>query len=177
MPEERRGDDSVLRGLFRHNTWANLKLLDYCTRLSDEQLDAGAVGTFGTIRNTLLHIVRSEVNYVGRATGRSLAVPLQRGQWPGFDALEDAARWAGAELEQLAVSTRAADVVQETDPQERAVEYPLSALLVQAVDHSAQHRTQVSAIITQLGLEPPDMQGWTWMEETGQFRELPAGGK
>ena len=43
-----------------HNTRANLRLLDFCARLSDEQLDASAPGTFGRVRDTLVHIVRDK---------------------------------------------------------------------------------------------------------------------
>ena len=42
-------DNSVLKVLFAHNTWANLKLLDFCETLSEEQLDATVPGTYGAI--------------------------------------------------------------------------------------------------------------------------------
>ena len=45
--------------LFRHNLWANLRLLEVCTALSDEQLHASAVGGFGSINDTWQHIVRA----------------------------------------------------------------------------------------------------------------------
>ena len=51
------------------------------------------------------------------------------------------------------------------------VETSMSSLLVQAINHATEHRTQISAIITQLGIEPPDLSGWVYMEETGEFRE------
>ena len=35
---ERGSDTSVLTTLFAHNGWANLKLIDFCEKLSDEQL-------------------------------------------------------------------------------------------------------------------------------------------
>ena len=44
-------------------------------------------------------------------------------------------------------------------------------LMIQAINHSTEHRTQVSTIITQLGLEPPDMTGWQYMDEMGEFQE------
>ncbi len=176
MPEDRPGDTSVLTSLFRHNRWANLKLLDFCAGLSDDQLQATAVGTYGSIRDTLLHIVRAEVDYVNRATGtRPPALPAALrplDQFPGFQVLKDAARWADDELSQLAVAARADSIVRETDPQQRvAVEYPLGSLLTQAINHATEHRTQISAIVTQLGIEPPDMAGWAYMEEMGEFRE------
>ena len=69
MPDNQHGDGSVVRALFAHNTWANLKLLDFCERLNDEQLDTAAVGGYGTIRTTLSHIFRAEVGYVRTPEG------------------------------------------------------------------------------------------------------------
>src|SRR3954471_20154401 len=100
------GDESVLTTLFAHNVWANLKLLDFCQRLSDEQLEATAIGGFGSIHNTLRHIVGAEVSYVERVNGKLPPQPLSHDQFPGFEALKDAARWAGDELLQLALSVR-----------------------------------------------------------------------
>jgi uncharacterized damage-inducible protein DinB len=58
-----------LADLFRHHLWANLRLLDGCESLSDAQLEATAHGTFGSIRATLLHLVRSDGSYLARLTG------------------------------------------------------------------------------------------------------------
>ena len=41
--------DALLE-LYRHKTWATLRLLEYCHGLADEHLDATIPGTFGTIR-------------------------------------------------------------------------------------------------------------------------------
>jgi len=60
MQDTERGDTSVLSTLFAHNGWANRKLLEFCEQLSDEQLDATAIGCFGSIRVTLVHIVGAE---------------------------------------------------------------------------------------------------------------------
>jgi uncharacterized damage-inducible protein DinB len=50
----------LLVTLYEHNTWANLRLLDFCAGLSDEQLDASAPGTCGRVRDTLVRIVRDK---------------------------------------------------------------------------------------------------------------------
>jgi len=170
MRENERGDASVLTTLFEHNAWANLKLLGFCEGLNDEQLDTTAIGCFGAIRDTLLHIVGAEVSYVKRVNGKLPPQPFARGQFPGFAVLKDAARWTSDELLQLALSARQDTSVQERSPQE-LVEYKLASLMVQAITHSTEHRTQISAIITQLGLEPPDMSGWKYMEESGELQE------
>ena len=45
-----------LPDFFQYTLWANLRLLDACAHLSDAQLDATTRGTFGSVRETLLHL-------------------------------------------------------------------------------------------------------------------------
>src|SRR6476659_9860003 len=137
MLETERGDTSVLATLFAHNAWANLKLLDFCERLSDAQLDATAIGCFGSIRDTLVHIVGAEVSYVERVNGRLPPQPLSRDQFPGFELLKDAARWASDELLPLAVSAREDTSVRQRPPR-MLIEYRLASLMVQAITHSTE---------------------------------------
>lgn len=171
MEVDQTGDTSVVVTLFAHNTWANLKLLGYCERLSDEQLDTTGIGCYGAIRDTLVHIVGAEVSYVRRVTGKLPPYPFERGQFPGFAVLKDVARWAGDELLQLALSARKDTIVRERDGG-LIGQYTLASLMVQEITHATEHRTQVAAIITQLGMEPPDMSGWNYMVETGEYQEF-----
>lgn len=171
MPEQETGDTSVLTTLFAHNTWANLKLLEFCEKLSDEQLDSTAIGCFGSIRATLQHIIGAEVGYVERVNGKLPAAQPSTDRFLGFEVLKEAARWTGDELLQLALAARKETLVRQRPPRQR-YEYTLASLIVQALTHSTEHRTQISAIITQLGVEPPDMSGWQYMEEIGELKEL-----
>jgi uncharacterized damage-inducible protein DinB len=52
-----------------------------------------------------------------------------------------------------------------------AYEAEQSVLLVQALHHGDAHREQISAIMTGLGVEPPDIQAWSYAEATGHARE------
>jgi uncharacterized damage-inducible protein DinB len=176
MAESEPADNSVLTTLFAHNTWANLRLLDYCEALPAEQLEATAPGTYGAIRDTLWHVIGGEVSYVTRVNGRlpDLEVKIKRDEVPSFDAMRQIARWTGDELLQLALAARADTLVQETEPgYPLMAQYHLSHLIMQAINHANEHRTHVSTILTQLGLEPPDMTGWGYMEATGDFQEVP----
>jgi uncharacterized damage-inducible protein DinB len=172
MSDNLQGDTSVLTKLFQHNTWANLKLLNFCESLPAKQLEAAAIGGFGSIRDTLLHIVSSEVDYVNVATDKLPTEDLTSDLFPGFEALKEGATWAGDELLQLAVAARADTIVKVMRPQEPIYEFPLASFIVQVLNHSTEHRTQISTIITQLGLDPPAMTGWKYMREMGEFREM-----
>jgi uncharacterized damage-inducible protein DinB len=168
LPQPEQPGQSVLVALFQHNAWANLKLLDFCAGLSGEQLGATAVGTYGSIRATLLHLVRAEVRYVEHIDGKLPPNPPPKDPFPSFDVLRDAVRWANDELLKSALSARTDTIITERYP--KSIErYRLADLMIQAVSHATEHRTQVSAILTQLGLEPPDLSSWHWMEEKGEF--------
>lgn len=171
LPQPEQPGLSVLVALFQHNAWANLKMLDFCAGLSDEQLGATAVGSYGSIRATLLHLVRAEVRYVEHVDGKLPQNPPPKDQFPSFEVLRDAVRWAGDELLKSALSARTDMIVTQRQPK-ATEQYKLTDLMIQAVSHSTEHRTQVSAIITQLGLEPPDLSGWQWMDEKGEFRVI-----
>jgi uncharacterized damage-inducible protein DinB len=157
---------SVVTTLFRHNRWANLKLLEACAGLSAAQLAAEMTGGYGSISETLQHIVKGELGYVKRVNGAQPPQPLPADGFAGIERLQAAARWTGDELLQLALSTRAAALVVEPPHPT----YPLASLMMQAITHATEHRTQITATLTQLGIEPPDLSGWAYMDEHGEIK-------
>ena len=161
-------DNAVLDVFFAHNAWANLKMLDYCANLSDEQLDASAIGGYGSIRDTLSHILRAETSYVKRNHGKLPPRPLQTDQVASFDQMREVAAWTSEELRQLAQTAQADTLVVEELDKER-VDYKLASLIVQAITHAAEHRAHINAVITHLGMEPPDVSLWMYLEEIGEF--------
>jgi uncharacterized damage-inducible protein DinB len=44
-------------------------------------------------------------------------------------------------------------------------EVPKAIILTQVINHATEHREQVKAILTQLGIEPPDLQSWSYFDE------------
>jgi uncharacterized damage-inducible protein DinB len=60
---------------FKHNLWANLRLLDACSTLGDEHLSASVPGTYGSVRDTLVHIFGAEGRYVSRITRGEVVRP------------------------------------------------------------------------------------------------------
>ena len=157
----------TLTTLYRHNRWANLRLLERCAGLSDEQLDATLLGTFGSIRDTLQHIVIAERSYLSRiSTGQ----PYRRPKDAAPLTLAEMAEWvrtSGAGLIEWAPNVQAGDTVQvDWDGAPRAV--PTTILLTQAINHATEHRAQVMAILTQLGVEPPELDGWSYFDEMEQ---------
>ena len=153
--------DSPITTLFRHNLWANLRLLDVCPGLSDEQLDATLTGTFGAIRATLFHIVSAEDRYLNLLTGQPRDSRLARGQNPALATLRELAGQTGEALIQAAAQVKATDL---TYPHWDGKRWPVPAatILTQAINHATEHRAQINAILTQIGLDPPELDGWSY---------------
>ncbi len=150
---------------FRHNRWANLRLLDWCAGLDDELLDASAPGTFGDARTTLVHLVGAEERYVEYLTGELL--PDERrlrldAPFPGLDVLRERVDASGARLIELAGSTPHDQVVRGHHLSGEPYTLRSTTLLIQALHHAAEHRTHVMTVISQHGVDVPETDGWSF---------------
>src|SRR5690554_4944785 len=90
-----------LADFLRYNLWANMQLLEACAQLTDEQLDATLQGTYGSVRETLVHLFRAEEGYARHfnLTSETPTPPLRDfSTFPGFDELKRRAERSGQEL-------------------------------------------------------------------------------
>lgn len=144
----------------------NLGLLEQCASLSTEQLQATLTGTFGSIHSTLEHIVVAEKSYLSRiSTGQRYRLP-EDAPLLTIAEMTEFARQSGQGLIEWAVKVQPGDTVQvDWDGQPRDV--PKTILLTQAINHATEHRAQVMAILTQLSIQPPNLDGWTYFSEQG----------
>lgn len=155
--------DTPLVMLFRHNLWANLRLLDACAKLDEQQLQATTAGVYGPIYDTLNHVVRSERGYLNHLTGIPQGTPPPWEEKPDIAALRKYAQQTGEGLIAAAAATEASDVVHlQWDGKRWPV--PASMILNQTINHSTEHRSQVMTLLTQQGIEPPDLSGWAFVE-------------
>ena len=158
----------TLTTLFRHNRWANERILERCAGLTAEQLDATIVGAFGSIRDTLQHIVTAERSYFSRiSTGQPYRRPEDA---PPLTIVEmtESVRASGSGLIEWVPKVQAGDTVQvnwEGAPRD----VPKTILLTQAINHATEHRAQIMAILTQLGIQPPELDSWSYFDELEQW--------
>jgi uncharacterized damage-inducible protein DinB len=60
---------TMISEFIRYNNWVNQRVLESCQKLSEEQLATVMPGAYGTIRDTLEHIIRAEAGYARLLTG------------------------------------------------------------------------------------------------------------
>ena len=166
--------ETTLVELIRYNNWANAQILAACQELTPDQLASAAPGTYGTIRDTLIHIIRAEAAYVGRITGDR---PQPSFKWEDQPVLADIAAFAGQVADALL------DTVQRIPPTHlvheeedgQFIDYQARHLYIQTIDHGIEHRTNITTILSGLGLHAPEVDGWTYLFSHPERFELKEG--
>jgi uncharacterized damage-inducible protein DinB len=147
----------------RYNNWANQKVLQACLKLTGDQLAQPIPGAYGSIHATLGHLIAAEAGYLEILTGSAPPPPFK---WEDRPALPDIAAYA----EQLAEAMLAmAERIQPTDQvveedQGQQFRYQAVALFIQIIDHGIEHRTNITTVLNQGLLAPPDIDGWAYLE-------------
>jgi len=137
--------DDIWRDALLYNRWANLQILDDCSTLDEEQLRLTTPGAYGSIAAMLQHLLSAEQRYVKRLTGAEPALN-EKHPFPGVDGLKDHARRSGDALVKAAEALEAGDST-EVDYDGARVSLPKSLIVVQAIHHGNDHRTQVGMIL------------------------------
>ncbi len=155
--------EHVLAKLFEHNNWANRRIIEACSALSDEKLDAEPQSaTKGSIRLTLTHLVTSQHGYLSLLT---LPVEARRRISPAFDELEEAARLSGEGLLTLAKNESGTFPTTRLQTTDGYFVEPW-VIMLQAINHATEHREQIKSLLSALGVTPPDVDGWDYGETT-----------
>lgn len=160
----------LLVEFLRHNAMMNRRLVDACRALSPEQLAATAAGTYSNIGATLVHIASSQEGYAARLLDVARPERLAADPFPGFETLSERFAHSDAQLEEAAAQADPERKVRVTGDDPPGTWWmPVSLFLLQAVNHGTEHRSQVATILTQLGIEPPAMDGWTYFIASGHM--------
>jgi uncharacterized damage-inducible protein DinB len=159
--------DPMTAEFLYYNRWANLHLMDACLDLTPDQLASSAPGTYGSIYDTLVHIVQAEARYYKRLSGVQLAPPFSWEAAPSLSEIRPYAERVGSALVEAAEQMRSTDSFprdwHEPEWEGQSNRYKAVSMLIQAVNHGVEHRTNITTILAQQGIRPPDLDGWEYM--------------
>ncbi len=154
----------TIQTVFRHNLWANLQLFEVCSRLNADQLNSTVIGVYGSIYDTLEHIASAERSYWNRLmTGKPYRSP-EGAPKPTVAELQEYIRLSGGGLIDIAPRVQAKDVV-ERDLDGTPYQIPCAIILTQVINHATEHRAQIMVMLTQLGIQPPELDGWAYFDK------------
>lgn len=154
--------EAFLTEFIRYNNWANTQVLAACQALSEEQLATAAPGAYGSIFATLAHMIMAEADYVGRVTGEMPEPPFKRGDDVSVADLAAFNQRVGLLLLDVAQRTPLSQIVHEEEDGQ-FIDYEARLLLMQAVIHGIEHRTNVTTIINSLGISLPELDAWGYL--------------
>jgi uncharacterized damage-inducible protein DinB len=151
---------ALLTDAFGHHTWATLQLMDTCAGLEEHQLRVGVPGVYGSILETLRHLVGADCSYLRVTAG-------------GHDVIdEDSAELSDLqrEMEQHErewTQLLSRDLDGDTwlvrhRPDGSESHATLGIRLAQALHHGTDHRSQICTVLTQQGIEPPEIDVWDY---------------
>jgi uncharacterized damage-inducible protein DinB len=174
----------------RHNVWATKTLLGSCRTLSPAQLTRPGDAAYGSIIQTLNHVVTSDGAFLSSLGGPQASWVAETERelakypepWSNEDAREPIVG-LDVGLDELAVRVDEAErlwdaffAAEEFDPERESVldlgtyECRTGIVMAQVFHHGSVHREQVCAMLTRLGIEPPDLQPWALADATGLSR-------
>lgn len=149
---------SEARDLLAYNEWANARLVAAVGELPEDVFTRPVASSFGSLRDTLGHLIAAEWAWLERWTGNSPSA------WPAW--VKDGGRPALLDTLAEVQTERAAFASRLTDAQlagpvsyrtlnGQQYENPLGDLIRHVVNHSTYHRGQAATQLRQLGVVPP----------------------
>jgi uncharacterized damage-inducible protein DinB len=145
----------------------------FCRRLSVDQLEASAVGRYGSVRATIQHLLEAEAYYGWLLSG---GAP----EWWSKDdlppaTLDELERW-NEEMAEFWEGLLARPFDPEgwvSDRDDEGTEYEATAgvIVAQVLNHGNEHRSQVFTILTTVGVEPPEVDPWAYGLASGRHVE------
>jgi uncharacterized damage-inducible protein DinB len=166
--------ETTLIELIRYNNWANAQILAVCQELTDEQLAATVPGTYGSIHETLGHMIYAEADYISRLTGESPQPPFRWQDGPSVAKIfAFSSQVAKALLDAVRRIPSTYIVHEEEDG--NFIDYQARLLFIQTINHGIEHRTNVTTILSSLGLPAPEVDGWGYLMSHPEKFELKEG--
>ena len=167
--------NSLLGDAFAHHVWATLRVIDACLTLTPEQLETAAPGTYGSILDTMRHLVGADSWYLFRTSGeRTTPIPDGDEEHMDLTALRAAVERHGAAWPSVLAHDPDPDAMivgRRDDGSETHAS--MGVRLAQALHHGTDHRSQICTALTTLGVEPPDIGVWEFGRQDGRVIEVP----
>ena len=154
--------ETTLTELIRYNNWASQQVLETCQKLGEDQLATPIPGAYGTIRDTLTHMITSEASYVRLLTGSR---PQPSFQWEDQPSLAELMTFAAQVGQALVDAVNRVPLTHRLSEewQGRQLHYNALLVFIQVVNHGIEHRTNITTVLNQKQQNPPGVDGWSYL--------------
>jgi uncharacterized damage-inducible protein DinB len=145
-----------LQRRFEYGWWANRRLFAVVARMSAEEFTRNVAGSYGSVRNTLVHVLSAEWGWLERSGGAARGKALEAGDYPTLQSLVET--WNKVEQHLRAFLARSTDAdlqrVANFELQGRPHAMQVGEMLEHSANHGVHHRGQVALLLRVLGHAP-----------------------
>jgi uncharacterized damage-inducible protein DinB len=146
-----------LERLYDYGYWASKKLLSAVSQLTPEQFTQQVAGSYGSVRNTMVHILSAEWGWLDRCGGHKRGPALKADDYPTVESL--VTTWAKVEQWMRAFLAELKDedlhrTVEFKSPGGETRSMPLGELMQHGAIHGVHHRGQIALLLRELGCVP-----------------------
>ncbi|MBZ5552003.1 MAG: DinB family protein [Acidobacteriia bacterium] len=164
-----------LETLYDYGHWANKKLFNVISQLTPEQFTQPVGGSYGSIRNTMVHVLSAEWGWLDRCGGAERGSRLNPDDFPTVESLMEV--WNKVEIYVREFLSKLKDdelarPVEFMNPRGEKRSLPLGNLMQHAANHGVHHRGQVALLLRLLGFVPGNVDILFYFAEK---RAVPAG--
>lgn len=146
-----------LQRLYDYGYWANRILFKAISQLTPEEFTRPVGGSYGSVRNTLVHVMSAEWGWLGRCGGPERGARLNPEDFPTLESLAET--WSKVEshvrrfLSQLDDGDLARLAEYSGEGSGRR-SMPVGELLQHTANHAVHHRGQAALLLRMLGHAP-----------------------
>jgi uncharacterized damage-inducible protein DinB len=146
-----------LEVLYDYGYWANKKLFHLISQLTPEQFAQPVAGSYGSIRNTLVHALSAEWGWMERCGGQKRGPRLNPDDYPTVEFLVEAWNKVEGYMRDFLSKRKEEDLARDIEftigePEKHTMR--LGYLMQHAGIHGVHHRAQVALLLRMLSYEP-----------------------
>ncbi len=159
---------SDLRTMYDYGYWANARYFSVMVALPPTQFTARVGGSYGSVRDTLVHMMSAEWGWLDRCGGPARGAPLDPKDYPTLQSVTE--RWQDIERNVRAFL----DDLRDEDL-DRVVEFSIGGgpkhvaklgdLLRHAANHGVHHRGQLGLMLRMLDVAPGNVDYLFYLDE------------
>jgi uncharacterized damage-inducible protein DinB len=156
-----------LQRLYDYHYWATSQLMAVVSKLTPGQFVETAAGSYGSVRNTLVHVLSAEWGWLDRCGGPKRGEKLKAEDYPTVESVAVVWNRVEAQMRAFLFGLTDEDLAREIaftlgGGQIRSV--PLGDLLQHAAVHAVHHRGQVALLLRTLGQVPGNFDWLIYVE-------------
>jgi uncharacterized damage-inducible protein DinB len=146
---------TAIASLYDYAEWANQRLLDHAAGLDAADLDRRFSQGCDPIRPAFVHLLSADFRWLLRWQQQPLPPALEPADFPTLDAVR--ARWATVVADRRAYLAGLSDADLGEILQLQWGPLPRWQAILHCFNHGTQHRSEIAAMLSDLGRSPGDM--------------------